>query len=184
MVAMKNAVKRAVFGLMIVSLGGVALGPVGCASATNASEDTFSYLHGDQHATFGATPSQVVDAAIAAAGELSLPVDSHSADGLIGDVKMHETDGTVVEVRIKGNGSDKSEVSVRVGTWGDRTLQQRVLDKLSAHLTATPVVKTTMAQPSAPSSPPQSSSALSSPAPSAAPALAPPAGASTQSVGF
>ena len=124
---------RTLAGIALTTVFPVAM--IGCASATNATDSTISYLHGDQHAKLGAPPPQIVEATVAAAGELDLPVDSKSADGLVGQVLMHNADGTKVEVSIKGEVNDQSEVTVRVGTFGDKTLQARVLDKIKAHLT-------------------------------------------------
>jgi hypothetical protein len=143
------------------TINGLAMVMVGCAGASNATDSTVSYIRGDQHATLGATPPQIADATLAAATELELPVDSHAADGLVGKILMHTSDGTKVEVNIKGEVNDQSQVIVRVGTFGDKALQQRVLDKIKSHLSATTMP--TVALPTM-SSPP--------PAPAAAPTLA------------
>lgn len=143
----------------------------GCAGATNATDSTISYLHGDQHATLGASPQQLTDATIAAGQELQLPVDSHASDGLVGRVVLHTTDGTKVEVSIKAIASDQSEVIVRVGTFGDKVLQQRMLDKIKAHVLtkgAEPVVKHTSAEPT-----PAATEAVTPPATPAPSAVAP-----------
>jgi hypothetical protein len=140
--------RRRMLALGVLALGvlaaGVAMSTIGCSSASNATDSTFSYIRGDQRATLGAAPPQITDATLAAAQELELPVDAHSADGLVGKVLMHTSDGAKVEVNIKGEANDQSEVTVRVGTFGDKVLQQRVLDKIKSHLTpgASPAVAT------------------------------------------
>ena len=139
---------------VILSLSGLTaalpMALVGCASATNATDSTISYLHGDQHATLGASPQAITDATIAAGQELQLPVDSHASDGLVGRVVLHTADGTKVEVSIKAVASDQSEVIVRVGTFGDKVLQDRMLQKIKAHVMtkgAAPVVTSTPVPP-------------------------------------
>lgn len=172
---------------VVVSLCGLAtalpMGNFGCASASNATDSTISYLHGDQHATLGASPQQLTDATIAAGQELQLPVDSHASDGLVGRVVLHTADGTKVEVSIKAIASDQSEVIVRVGTFGDKVLQQRMLDKIKAHVMTKgePVVTHTAAAPvpvvkeeaATPPSAPAPGAAASTPAPEPANPLSP-----------
>jgi hypothetical protein len=126
--------------LFVLISSGSAVAMMGCASASNATDSTFSYIRGDQRATLGATPPVLAGATVQAAAELSLPVHSQYADGLVGKVVMYTSDNTKVEVNIKGEDNDKSEVTVRVGTFGDKALQQRVLEKIESHLTGTAIV--------------------------------------------
>ena len=159
---------------VLLAASGLPVAMLGCASATNATDSTFSYLHGDQHATLGATPPEITDAAVAAGGELQLPVDSHASDGLVGRVVMHTVDGTKVEVSVKAMASNQSEVTVRVGTFGDKVLQQRIMDKIKAHVmpgVAEPVAAAPMR--AAPPPPPAPAPAPAPMAPAAAPAPPP-----------
>jgi hypothetical protein len=119
---------------VFLAASGLPVAMMGCASASNATDSTFSYLHGDQRATLGATPPEITAAAVAAGGELELPVDSHASDGLEGRVVMHTVDGTKVEVSVKAIAGNQAEVIVRVGTFGDKVLQQRIMDKIKAHV--------------------------------------------------
>ncbi len=180
---------RVKFVLSVV-IAGTATGLIaGCASTTNATDSTISYLHGDQHAKVGATPPRVVDATIAAGDELNLKLDTHEADGLIGRVVLHTVDGTKVEVSVKGEDNDKSEVTVRVGTFGDKELQERVLEKIKAHLLASDSAsRAGVAVPTPPPAPaptptvtPTPAAPPVAPAPAPAPAnpLAPPPGATS-----
>jgi hypothetical protein len=160
--------------LLLLSItAGFPVAMLGCASASNATDSTFSYIRGDQRATLGATPPKIVAATVAAANELSLPVDTQSADGLVGKVLMHSSDGTKVEVNIKGEVNDQSEVTVRVGTFGDKTLQQRVLEKIKSHLIAavstSPAVSTAVTSTKSPAPAPAEVAT-----PAAAPAVVPP----------
>jgi hypothetical protein len=93
-------------------------------------------------------------------------------------VVLHTTDGTKVEVSIKAIASDQSEVIVRVGTFGDKVLQQRMLDKIKAHVLskhAEPTVTHTSAQPTpaateAVTPPARPAPSVVAPAPTPAPA--------------
>jgi hypothetical protein len=161
-------IRTLVVGLISV---GLCAAIMGCAGASSATDTTVSYIRGDQHATLAAAPPQIADATVAAAQELDLPVDSHSADGLVGKVLAHTSDGTKVEVNIKAQPNDQSEVTVRVGTFGDKALQQRVLDKIKAHLTAGASTPAVAAMPGAspaaapPAMPPPPLPAAQAPAP-------------------
>jgi 2-oxoglutarate dehydrogenase E2 component (dihydrolipoamide succinyltransferase) len=150
---------------------------MGCASASNATDSTFSYLHGDQRATLGATPPEITAAAVAAGGELQLPVDSHASDGLVGRVVMHTVDGTKVEVNVKAVEGNQSEVAVRVGTFGDKVLQQRIMDRIKAHvmpgISEPRVAEPTTVVPRPAAPPPPPAAPEPAPAPVAAPAPAP-----------
>jgi hypothetical protein len=108
----------------------------GCliAAAAVGTGATVAYVRGDLETTLDASPNQVADASVAAAKDLSLVVVSHDIDGLGGKVVTRTADDTRIVIAIEGQSDKLSKVTIRVGTFGDNAIQQRVMDKIKSEL--------------------------------------------------
>jgi len=105
---------------------------VAAAAGTGAA---VAYVRGDTEANLEGNPGQVVAAANAALKEdLKLALVSSSVTSLDGTVIARTADDTKVDVTIKSTGDKSSNVSVRIGTFGDQALSAQILEKIKARL--------------------------------------------------
>lgn len=121
-----------------VCLGGLLLmaTQTGClvAAAAAGTAATVAYVRGDTEALVEGTPPQVAAAAERAVRDLDLAVVKSTSTGLDGNVTARTSDDTRIEISIRGESSRTSRVWVRAGVFGNSATQQRVLDKMKAHL--------------------------------------------------
>jgi hypothetical protein len=124
-------------------LAAVALGNAGCLVAAAAGAaggvGAYAYYKGKVCHSYIATAEDVHAAALKALGELQMPVvlDEPSISG--GTIESRSGDDKVVitlqlqDGQAPGVGSGV-EVGVRVGTFGNEGLSQRLLDQIAFHL--------------------------------------------------
>lgn len=115
----------------LVIAAGAAGGAAGCAYAYGKGKVCSTYTAG-----FGDTWA----ALHTALQELGMPVVSEEREGLTGLVESKTADGERVRIHIDSLASkipaegEVTRVCVRVATFGDRPVSERLLDQISAHL--------------------------------------------------
>ncbi len=125
-------------GIVILATTGLAL-QQGCSGSASATSKTIAFVRGDSQHTVDGTPQAVTEATVAAAKDLELPVDSHAADGLGGNVEMHQSDGTKISVSIRPQGTGQCAIGIRVGSFGDKELQERIFERIKNDLAGTAI---------------------------------------------
>jgi hypothetical protein len=122
--------------LSAVLLLGLPVTQAGCliAAAAVGTGATVAYVRGDLETTLDAAPAQVATASLAAANALDLVIISHDTDGLGGKIVIRTADDTKIVITIQGQSDNLSKVTIRAGTFGNNTLQQRVFEKIKANL--------------------------------------------------
>jgi hypothetical protein len=113
-------------------LTGCALLLVGAGSAAGAAG--VAWVRGDLEATLNADPRQIEQAAIKAFEELSIPLVSSKSSALDGEVIGRTATDTKVSIKIESTETDKSRISIRVGTFGDQQMSRRLLDEIQQQL--------------------------------------------------
>jgi hypothetical protein len=134
--------------LACFAFGAVALVSGGCLAATvgavGAAGAGYAYYQGNITRDYQATYDDTRSAVYASLAEMRLPIvgeerigNSGSVDGLtgIGD-KVHVSIETLPAI-VPADGP-RTRVGVRVGTFGDRILSDRIQHQLASHLTAGP----------------------------------------------
>ena len=96
---------------------------------------TIKKVTGTHYAHMSAMPDRVVKAAIAALEELEFKMVSGSGTKLEGRVKARTAQGKDIVIMVEKEGEDVSKVTVKVGTLGDETISQAILEKTKEHLT-------------------------------------------------
>jgi hypothetical protein len=89
---------------------------------------------GTHYTHFSADPDQVVAAAEQALAELELQTISSSASKLDGWIEARTAQGKKVAIKVKQEAEGVSEVSIKVGTLGDRTISEAIFEKTRVQL--------------------------------------------------
>jgi hypothetical protein len=99
---------------------------IAVGGSPNATVGTYSYITRELEVIYGAPLADVWPRALAAVDSLQLHIDWQRVDGLGGEIEARRLDNTMVRVYLKPIGEQGTSVSVRVGTWGDREMSERV----------------------------------------------------------
>jgi len=112
----------------------------GCLFAAGAAGAVaiVKYLDGDLDASVDAPPVRTVEAAKMAMQELQIKVATAQSSSLDGQLVAYTATDTKVKIKVNQLTEQSSKVTIRVGTWGDKDMSLRILEKIKAHL-QTPV---------------------------------------------
>lgn len=117
-----------VCGLLITS------GCVAAAVGAGAGAGTYAFVKGKTVATIDSPYNDVWEAAGATLREYEITVTSDTRDAMGGSYKGERHDGSNVVVDIRSLARNSTEVSVRIGAFGDRTFQEQFLDNVRQRL--------------------------------------------------
>lgn len=98
-----------------------------------AAAGTYVYLDGQAKNTYSASLQRSYDASLAACRELSIPVTSESRGGSSATIKGKLSGDTVV-IAMELVGDDRTEITVRVGLFGNESASRRIHATISRHL--------------------------------------------------
>jgi hypothetical protein len=90
-----------------------------------AAAGTYVYLDGQAKNTYKASLQKSFDASMAACKELSIPVTSESKDGSSAKI-VGKLSGDTVYITMKLVGDNLTEISVRVGLFGNESASRRI----------------------------------------------------------
>lgn len=102
---------------------------VGGAAATG----TYVYLDGQAKNTYSASLQKSYDASLAACRELTIPVTSTAKDGTSGKITGKLSGDTVI-ISMKLVGDNQTQITVRVGMFGNESASRRIHAAISRHL--------------------------------------------------
>jgi hypothetical protein len=154
-------------GLAYGILAAVALANAGCLAAAagvaaGGAAAGYAYYKGKVNQDFSASLDHTWAATLTALGELGMPVVSQQRENSSGVIESRTSTDDPVHVTFDTHASPMpaegtlTRVGVRVGTFGDSQMSERLLNQISAHLVARlaapPVVGTSAAAPVQPSS--------------------------------
>ncbi|HSI33577.1 MAG: DUF3568 family protein [Phycisphaerae bacterium] len=119
-----------------LALGALALTQSGCLLAVAAvgTGATVAYVRGDTESAMDAAPDRVTAAAKAALEDLKIVVVSSHASALDGDVVGRTAGDDKVHIVVKAQGERTSHISIRIGTFGDQAISNRILLKVNERL--------------------------------------------------
>jgi hypothetical protein len=123
---------------LLAALGLITLTGAGCllVAAAGAAGGVVAYNSGDLEVDLEAGPQQTVDATRAAMQDLDLPILSAYATGLEGKVEARVGTDNKATIKVRGRSERVSHVIIRIGTFGDESMSQMILDKIKANLAA------------------------------------------------
>ncbi len=115
--------------LLLVPLGGCAVAAVGAAAGA-----TYVWVNGEVKATLAAALPKVEEASKKALENLELTAVGSTSDKLEGTVTGMMADGSKVRIKLKAVDFHSTEVKIRVGKVGDRTVSEQVLRHIRREL--------------------------------------------------
>jgi len=133
---LKFAVRVAWIAALVAVLPGCLLVAVG-AGAGAAAAGT-AYVMGDLEATLEATPTQIVSATRGALADMDIAMISAASTDLDGEVRARTATDEKVTIKVRSQTRRLSDVSIRVGTFGDETFSRRILEEIRGNLPEQP----------------------------------------------
>lgn len=121
--------RRLIVLLLLVPLGGCAVAAVGAAAGA-----TYVWINGEVKATLPAALPEVEKASKEVLKNLDLTAIGSTTDKLEGTVTGMLADGTKVRIRLKAVDFHSTEVRIRVGKVGDRTISEQILHHIERRL--------------------------------------------------
>ncbi|MFH1913244.1 MAG: DUF3568 family protein [Pseudomonadota bacterium] len=129
---MKTITRATATALLLVTL----LCSAGCGAILlggAAAAGTYVYLDGQARNTYSASLQQGYDASLAACRELTIPVTSKAKDGTSAKITGKLSGDTVI-ISMKLVGDNLTQITVRVGMFGDESTSRRIHATISRHL--------------------------------------------------
>ena len=133
MVHWKHAAAGALMAAASIVAGGCATLLLAGAGAA-AGVGTYQYVNGSMTTIEEAGIDEAWAAAQAAVSGLELATRSAAKDALTARLVAEQADGTDVKINLERKGERLTEVSVRVGFWGDEAASRLILDRIRAGL--------------------------------------------------
>lgn len=124
--------------LLTTSLSGCIVAAVGAAGAGAAA---YGYYQGNSVASYGAEFGETYQATKKALADLAMPVRQESHQGSTGEIESSIEDGTHVTIkleekpRMQASDGHQTEVTIRVGYFGDSTISNNIQQKIMLHIT-------------------------------------------------
>jgi hypothetical protein len=133
-----NKTKKTLQKIQIAALLSVASGSVyfsGCATvAVAGAAGTVAYMRGDLTASFDKTVAQMSAAIDAAGTEIGLNKISATSDETGSMHTYRNAQDKKIIIKTEKKAENVTEVSVRVGTVGDKDLSNMIMDKIKKNL--------------------------------------------------
>lgn len=112
---------------------------VGLAGAAGAGAAAVYYAKGDLQAPLDADLRKAHDASLLTLQENGYTIERDSVDALNGSVDAfrgakESEDRTTVRIRTKRNAQDTTDISIRIGVFGDEQLSRQLLRDIEARL--------------------------------------------------
>jgi len=121
--------------ILNVFAGALVVMSTGCAAlligiGAGAGVGTVVYIKGELKVTEETSLSQAFHAAHAAMEELEFVITKESKDALTGEVTARTSKDEKIEIILEKKSESLTEVGIRVGTFGDESLSQLILEKM------------------------------------------------------
>lgn len=116
-------------------LSATAIMQTGCLFvAAGAGAGTVAYIRGELNSPLEASLDQAIAATRKAIDELKFHQISDKADALSAEFQLRDAQDDSIRVLLKRQTDNLTNVSIRVGTFGDEAISQTVLEKIKNHL--------------------------------------------------
>ena len=130
--------------MLCLALAALTLANGGClwiaAGATGGAAVGYAYAKGKVCGMFNASFGDTWQATRTALGELGMRIVKEERDGLTGFVESRTADGEHVRIYLRAQPSpfpadgEVTRACVRIATFGDRPVSERILDQIGLHL--------------------------------------------------
>jgi len=121
--------------IMLLAVSGVLSG---CAVAAGADAATAGvlYVKGAYQKTYPVTVTQAYNASLAMLEADKIPVYQKEIGTTIASIEATLTDGKKLRMSFKATGASTTEITIRIGTFGDSNRSNYFFDQLDKRLTA------------------------------------------------
>ena len=116
----------------LILTGCLAAAAVGGAAAAGAG--TVAYIKGELKATEEASLDKTWEATVGAIDELQFLVINKLKDAVSAELEAKTADNKTVKIELKRVAGNLTDISIRIGTFGDETLSRYILSKIEARL--------------------------------------------------
>src|SRR5262245_842241 len=117
---------------LLLATSGCLLFVAGAAAGAGAAG--YAYANGVLKATEPSPLDNVWSATIGAMKDLQYSVTKQAKDALTGDLTARTATDKKIEIQLKKLSDNSTEISIRVGTFGDENLSRVILDKIKNRL--------------------------------------------------
>lgn len=124
----------ALLGITPLINNGCVAAAVGGAAGAAAGAGTIAYIKGELKATEAYNVPTVWKATEKAVDELKLVVTDKYSDATAGKLEAMTADNKKVRISLKRQGDNITEITIRVGTFGDEELSRFILSKIQKNL--------------------------------------------------
>ncbi len=109
--------------------------PSGCiAVAAGAGATAVAYIRGELNAPVESTMDNAVRATRAAIADLKFNLVSEKADALSGEFVIRDAQDDRIVIGLKRQTDHITQVTIRVGTFGDEAISQTILESIKKRL--------------------------------------------------
>lgn len=128
--------------LAMAAAAGLAVLWAGCAvvvvggAVAAAGVGTYAYVNGEMKGTEAVSMDQAWSASQAAMKDLELPILNKAKDALEAELTARTAADKRIVIKLKRVTDSATEIRIRVGTWGDEAMSQKILDKIRSHFQA------------------------------------------------
>ena len=95
---------------------------------------TIAFVNGDLEYNFDASAEKVHNASVRALRKLALPISQDVSDTHNAKIKAKYADGKEVSISIEALTEKSSKLQIRVGTFGDQTRSENILNTIQKYL--------------------------------------------------
>jgi hypothetical protein len=119
-------------GALCVLVAGGSGCVLGVAAVAGAGAGTYAYVKGEMSGTQSASLDKTWAAAQAVVQELGFTVEKKTKDGVQAELVARDSKNTRIVISLKRVAEAATEVSVRVGVFGDEAISRTILDRIRA----------------------------------------------------
>ncbi len=112
--------------------GGCAAVVVGGAVAA-AGVGTYAYVNGEMKGTEAVSLDRAWTASQSAMKDLEFPITNKAKDALQAELTARTSADKRILIKLKKMSDGATEIRIRVGTFGDESASQLILDKIKSH---------------------------------------------------
>lgn len=131
---MRTVIVRSLIAALAFSSIVAASGCLAVAAGAAAGAGTYAYMQGEMNTTMEAPLDRVWAATQRAVEQLQFDIESDAIDALQGRMTVRRADGTRIRIRLEQETGSLTDVSVRVGVFGDEARSRLILDKIRENL--------------------------------------------------
>jgi hypothetical protein len=118
-------------GLLITIVGMGLLMNSGCAAVlVGGAAGTVLYVKGELHSTEGASLDRAWNATQAAIGDMGFTVTAKDKDAVSAELNAITADGKRIKIVLNREADNVTEISIRVGTFGDESMSRLILERI------------------------------------------------------